>query len=200
MQLLNHYFTNSKQVVYINHTYSGQQDVSCVVPQGSVLGLLLFTTYVNDQSKISKFETRLFADDTQLILSDKNIKSLNVKVDSELIKVEQWLHANKLSLNYSKTKYFLIKPFAKVSYTDEYSVSIRGIQLGNCHLAKHLGVIIDENLNWKPYVLYLQKKLFAAAGIIAKMHYYLKEKNLVALYYVFSIRISCMEYLVGKCK
>ena len=191
MQLLNYYFTNSKQVVYINHTYSRQQDVSCVVPEGSVLGLLLFTTYVNDLPKISKFETRLFADDTQLILSDKNIKS---------IKVEQWLHANKLSLNYSKTKYFLIKPFAKVSYTDEYSVSIRGIQLGNCHLAKYLGVIIDENLNWKPYVLYLQKKLFAAAGIIAKMHYYLKEKNLVALYYVFSIRISCMEHLVGKCK
>ena len=79
----------------------------------------------------------------------------------------------------------LIKPFAKNSYTDEFSVSIRGIQLGNCHLAKYLGVIIHENLNWKPYVQYLQKKLSTAAGIIAKMPYYLKEKNVVALYYVF---------------
>ena len=75
----------------------------------------------------------------------------------------------------------LIKPFRKVSYTDDFSASIRGIQLGNCHL----GVIIDENLNWKPHVLSLQKKLFTAAGIIAKMCYCLKEKNLVALYYVF---------------
>ena len=124
------------------------------MPQGSVLGSLLFTININDLPKISKFETRLFANDTALILSDKNVKSLNVKVNSELIMVEQWLNANKLSLNYSKTKYMLIKPFVKKSYTDEFSVSVRGIQLGNCHLAKYLGVIIDENLNWKPRVQY----------------------------------------------
>ena len=98
------------------------------MPQGSVLGPLLFTIYINDLPKISKFETRLFADDTALIFSDKNVKSLNVKVNSELIKVEHWLNANKLSLNYSKTKYLFIKPFAENSYTDEFSVSIRGIQ------------------------------------------------------------------------
>ena len=72
------------------------------------------------------------------------MKSLNVTENSELIKVEQWLNANKLSLNYSKTKYLLIKPFAKNSHTDEFSVSIRGIQLENCHLAKYLGVIIGR--------------------------------------------------------
>ena len=66
---------------------------------------------------MSKFETRLFADNTALILSDKNMKPRHVKVNSELIKVEQFLNANKLSLNYSKTKYLLIKPIAKVSYT-----------------------------------------------------------------------------------
>ena len=114
LQLLNDYLANCKQVVYINNTYSRQQDVSCGVPQGSVLGPLLFTVYINDLPKISKFETRLFADDTALILSDKNMKSFNVKVNSELIKVEQWLNPNKLSLNYSKTKYLLIKPFAKI--------------------------------------------------------------------------------------
>ena len=64
-------------------------------------------------------------------------------------------------------------------------MSIRGIQLGNCHLAKYLGIIINENLNWKPHVQYLQKKLSTATGIIAKMRYYLKEKNVVALCYVF---------------
>ena len=95
MQLLNDYLTNHEQVVYTNNTYSRQQDVSCGVPQGSVLGPLLFTIYIIDLPKVSKFETRLFADDTALILSDKNVKSLNVKVNSELIKEEQWLNANK---------------------------------------------------------------------------------------------------------
>ena len=79
-----------------------------------------------------------------MILSDKNMKSLNVTKNSELIKVEQWLNANKLSLNYSKTKYLLIKPFAKHSHTNEFSASTQGIQVGNCHLAKYLGVIIDR--------------------------------------------------------
>ena len=116
--------TNRKQVVYVNNTYSRQQDVSCGVPQGSVLESLLFNIYINDLPKISKFETRLFADDTALILSDKNMKSLNVTVNSELIKVEQWLNANNLSLNYSKTKYLLIKPFARNSSTDDFRVSI----------------------------------------------------------------------------
>ena len=65
-------------------------------------------------------------------------------------------------------------------------MSIREFQLGNCHLAKYFRIITDENLTWKPHVLYLQKTLSTPAGIIAKMRlYYLKEKNLVALYYVF---------------
>ena len=115
LRLLNDYLTNRKQVVYINNTHSRQQNVSCGVSQGSVLEPLLFTIYINDLQKISKFETRLFADDTALILSDKNMKSFNVKVNSELIKIEQWLNANKLSLNYSKTKFMLIKPFARNS-------------------------------------------------------------------------------------
>ena len=198
LQLLNDYLSNRKQVVYINNTNSRQQDVSCGMPQGSTLGPLLFTIYINDQPKISKFETRLFANDKALILSDKNMKSLNVKVNSELIKVEQWLSANTLSLNYSETKYLLIKPFAKNSYTDEFSVSIRGIQLRNCHSAKYLGVIIDENRNWKPHVQYLQKKLSTAAGSQNALLSKRKKRCCVVLHflsYIYAVRNTWS----GKC-
>ena len=91
----------------------------------------------------------------------------------------------------------LIKPFAKNSYTDEFSVSIRGIQLRNCHLAKFLGVIIDENLNWKPHVQYLQKKLSTAAG--SQNALLSKRKKMLLRCITFSfIHICCMEYLVGE--
>ena len=103
------YLNNRKQVVHIQNTFSEPENVICVVPQGSVIGPLLFSIYINDLPTASQFETRLFADDTALILTDSNLKSLNDKVNTELSKVGHWLNSNKLSLNLSKTKYLLVK-------------------------------------------------------------------------------------------
>ena len=118
LKLINDYLTNRKQVVYVNNTYSDQhqQSLVCGVPQRSTLEPLLFSIYINDLPKASKFETRLFADDTTLFLSNDNLKTLNKNVNYELLNIEVWLNANKLSLNYSRTKYQLIKPKTKTTY------------------------------------------------------------------------------------
>ena len=71
------YLTNRKQTVDINKTYSIQQTLTCGVPQGSILGPLLFSIYINDLPKVAKFETRLYADDTALMLSEVKINELN---------------------------------------------------------------------------------------------------------------------------
>ena len=68
---------------------------------------MLFSLYVNDLPKVSNFETTLFADDTCLILVNKNIDILEKMVDQEINKVDSWMHRNKLSLNYSKTVYMI---------------------------------------------------------------------------------------------
>ena len=144
-----------------------------------MLGPLLFSIYINDLPKASNFETRLFADDTALLLTDSYLKSLNYKVNSELSKVELWLNANKLTLNYSKTKYLLIKPKSKLP--NSCNLSLNGISIEKCCLAKYLGLILDKNLNWKAHVQHLQKKLSCAVGVIAKLRHYLNPKNLLSV-------------------
>ena len=102
-------------LVYINKSYSSPQTIKCGVSQGSILGPLLFSICINDLPKASHFKTRLYADDTVLILSEKELDTLNKNVNKELIKVENWLNKNKLSLNLAKTKYMFIKPNIKNS-------------------------------------------------------------------------------------
>ena len=140
--------------------------------------------YVNNLPNASNFETRLFADDTALLLSDENLIALN-KVNSELLKVKTWLNANKLTLNYAKTKYLLIKPETNSSQLCKFTLTIKGIKLQKCQSAKYLGIIPDENLTWEPHIQYLEKKNISTVGIIAKMRHYLNHENLIALYYVF---------------
>ena len=90
LKLINDYLTNRKQVVHVNNTYSDQQSIVCGVPQGSTSGPLLFSIYINDLPNASKFETRLFADDTALFLSNDDLKTLNKDVNYELLNIEAW--------------------------------------------------------------------------------------------------------------
>ena len=168
LKLINDYLTNRKQVVHVNNTYSDQQSIVYGVPQGSILGPSLFSIYINDLPNASKFETRLFADDTVLFLSNDNLKTLNKDVNYELLNIEAWLNANRLSLNYSKTKYLLIKPKTKTSQLCKFAVTIKGIEQEKCQSAKYLGIILDENLNWEPHIQFLGKNCLKQLVLLQK--------------------------------
>ena len=149
--LFRSYFTNRKQYIQItNGSKSDLQNTTCGVPQGSILGPLLFLVYINDLLSSSKIlNLILFADDTNLFYDHKNVIKLFATVNEELMNINDWFMANKLSLNIEKTKYSL---FHKPSRVDDVPLKLPNLSINNQEIkrtsyAKFLGVILDENLS-----------------------------------------------------
>ena len=104
------YLTGRKQYVFYNGVTSDTKKVTCGVPQGSVLGPLLFLLYINDLPNISdKLQFFLFADDTNIYYESKDLKQLEKTVNEELKKLSLWLNLNRLALNISKTNFVIFR-------------------------------------------------------------------------------------------
>ena len=124
LQLFENYLHRREQCTAVNKCRSQTQQINCGLPQGSILSPLVFSLYVNDLPKVSNFKTTLFADDTCLILANKNIDILEMMVDQEINKVDSWMRHNKLSLNYSKTVHMIFN-------SDKKQSSPLRVQIGN---------------------------------------------------------------------
>ena len=108
------YLSNRKQYVFLNGESYEVKDITCGVPRGSVLGLLLFLLYINDLPNILKvLDFYLFAGDTNIYYESDNLDKLERKVNKELGKLQLWLNVTRLSLNLSKTNYIIFHPFTK---------------------------------------------------------------------------------------
>ena len=108
------YFSNRLQFVEYNGHVSSRTNISCGVPQGSILGPLFFLLYINDINNASKIlQLIFFADDTNVFLSHKDADCLANILNTELNKLSIWFRANKLSLNLKKTKFMVFKPSQK---------------------------------------------------------------------------------------
>ena len=114
LQWFNSYLTNRYQYVNYNNTTSNMKQILCGVPQGSILGPLLFLLYINDISSVSiVLFSVLFADDTTLLYSSNNLQELSATVNNELSNIMQWLNANRLSLNIEKINFMTFRPRGK---------------------------------------------------------------------------------------
>ena len=148
------YLTNRKQYVLFQSSESPKSNVLCGVPQGSILGPLLFLIYINDiiySSPLLSFI--LFADDTNIFYSHKNFDSLITMLNSELSKVSSWFICNKLSLNIAKTNFMLFKPsnFQNICHNN-FNIHIDGLPITEKKATKFLGVTIDSSLSWNDHI------------------------------------------------
>ena len=122
------------------------------------------------------------ADDTSLVCQDKSLKKLNKKVNRDLSILVQWLLANKISLNASKTEIILFRRNG-IPITKNLNFRLSGQRINISASAKYLGLILDEHLSWNKQLNELNLKLSRSTGILAKLRHYLDYKTLLSVYY-----------------
>ena len=192
------YLSNRNQYVSINGYESGLAAINCGVPQGSVLGPLLFLLYINDLNQAIKFcKVHHFANDTNLLCLSNSIKKLSKLVNADLKHLLNWLNANKISLNVKKTEMIIFKSKQK-KLEGDLKIKLCGKRLYPTESVKYLGVKIDANLTWQHHVNDLSTKLNRANALLFKMRKYVSLKILRSIY--FAIFDSCLIAVLSGLK
>ena len=182
-QLFKSYLANRPISVKIGNICSNQHIINIGIPQGSVLGPLLFLIYINDLTNVSnKLSVLLFADDTTLSYSDYNYNSLISMVNSELKLIECWTKTNRLSLNVSKT-YVLLVSNRSHDIDGELPVFLLDNDVKFCNTVKFLGVHIDSDMKFDSHVNHVKNKISKYIGIFYRLRKFVPEYVLIKLYY-----------------
>jgi len=177
------YLTQRKQYVKYINSSSDILTLPCGVPQGSVLGPLLFIIYTNDLPNcLNDAKVILFADDTTLYMSSNHIQQLYHTVNTELELLNDWFRSNKLSLNVGKTHYVIFKhKLAPIPVNVD--IRIGDEVLTEQVVAKFLGIYIDNKLNWQAHLGHLKNKLNSSIYAMNKVKHQLNSSHLTTLYY-----------------
>lgn len=193
--LFSSFLTDRQQKVSINNITSSLRYITTGVPQGSVLGPLLFTLYVNDLCQIISSEMLMYADDTAVIFTADTEDELQDKLNIELAKISNWFSTNKLTINTKKTKYMIFHSPRKLVNYSIIKPIINDNALQQTSSFKYLGIIFDSNLNWKNQITHVCSKVASGCYALLQARDCFDANILLILYHAFisSHLTYCLE-------
>ena len=203
LSLLRSYLSNRQQVTNFNGTKSDLLSVLYGVPQGSVLGPLFFILYINDIINCSKHgHFVMFADDTNIFVAGNSENEAYIKADEVLKELNLYMLSNQLHINTEKCVYMHFKPRynhnkqrtcarTRIVGSDN-QLYLNGSKIKQTNMARYLGIIIDENLDWDGHIEYLQQKLNGSIITIKRIKKFIPQEHYAKLYH--SLFISHLTY------
>ena len=178
------YLSQRTQKTMVNGILSDSKTIKCGIPQGSILGPLLFLLYINDLPNANLVSNvRMYADDTSLTYAASDSDELIQTINRDLANVHDWLNANKLSLNITKTKCMFLGTRQKLDQIPEDpNICINGTAIKRVKSFKCLGVYVDEFLTWESHIENISKKVAKGLGVFRRLRSFVPKSILITIY------------------
>ena len=178
------YLCNRSQKCSVNGRLSSASKLTYGVPQGSILGPLLFLIYINDLPNCLDIRAKMFADDANITVPGCTFAELEQATNSELNNLYNWLKANKLSLNIAKTEFMVISTRQKflAENCSEINIQLDGHPISRVEHTKSLSLNIDDRLSWSNHIKDLCKKISSAIGALRRIRPLISQSTAVQIY------------------